>query len=354
MWKEKALQKEDLLSIPIQQIDLETIHTIGELLEAFGGTSIQARNLSLCLQTYRKMLEDRQCIIFLGLSGPLIAAGLRKVLTDMIKKELVDVIVTTGAIVYQDFYQALGYSHYQGDPEADDIHLREHWVDRIYDTYVDEEGFRKTDVLISKIVGELEPKVHSSRELLRFMGEYVDDPNSILRAAAERGVPVFAPAIADSSIGIGLTLHYKEHREKKSSFSINPIRDNYEITRIRMKSQHSGAIFIGGGVPKNYINDTEVTAQLMGSDTRGHTYAFQLTMDMPFWGGLSGSTLKEAKSWGKVHGSAAGPIAYVEASVSLPLLVGAVLELGYGAGRRVNIVWDGDEPEIISSRDKNS
>ena len=341
------LRKEELLSTPIRQIDLERTRTIGELLNAFGGASIQARNLSACLETYREMLEDRECTIFLGISGPLIAAGLRKVLSDMVKKGLVDVIVTTGAIVYQDFYQARGFSHYRGDPEADDTLLREQFVDRIYDTYVDEEGFRETDTLISRIVNVLEPCPHSSRELLRFMGEQVDDQDSILRAAAERGVPVFAPAIADSSIGIGLTLHYKENRNRGAGFSINPIRDNYEITRIRMKSKHTGAIYIGGGVPKNYINDTEVTAQMMGSETEGHTYAFQLTMDMPFWGGLSGSTLKEAKSWGKVHGSARGPIAYVEASVSLPLIVGAVLEKGYGRGRRVSICWDDDEPEIV-------
>lgn len=338
------MKKKEILSTPISPVDTGKVRTIGELMDAFGDSSIQARNLARCMKVYQKMLEDPDCTIFLGISGPLIAAGLRKTLSGLVKNGMVDVIVTTGAIAFQDFYQARGFQHYRGSPDVDDVELRDHFIDRIYDTYVDEDGFRETDRFISNMVNELPERSYSSRELLEFMGNQIDDEDSILGAAARRGVPIFAPAIADSSIGIGLTLHYANNPDTR--FAINTIRDNYEITRIKMLSKRTGAIYIGGGVPKNYINDTEVTAQILGAGSKGHSYAFQLTMDVPFWGGLSGSTLAEAKSWGKVEGKAESPIAYVEVSVSLPLIVGALLEKGYGGKRDVSIEWEGDEPRI--------
>ncbi len=342
---EKIKVKRSLLTKAVEQVDLEKISTIADLVESFAGMSVQARNVGKCAQVYGKMLIDTaRPTILLGLAGPLIAGGLRKVIRDMIEYGIVDAVVSTGAILYQDIYQAKGYKHFVGDPDADDRELRDLLIDRIYDTYVDEEKFWETDCWIGKFADSLEPRNYSSREFLRELAKTIDDPNSILKTAAKYEVPVFAPAINDSSIGIGLTEHYHRNKVKgKPHLSIDSIRDNYELTQLVVKSKATAAIYIAGGVPKNYINDSVVMSYIFGRDTGGHTYCFQLTTDSPHWGGLSGSTLKEATSWGKVSKKATRAMAFVEPTVALPLVVGYVLQKGlYKNRKRLRLSWQGD------------
>ncbi|RLF73224.1 MAG: deoxyhypusine synthase [Thermoplasmata archaeon] len=342
-----TLKREEALSVPIRDIDLKNVKSVSDLVEQFREASIQARNLGTAAEIFEKMLTDeKRPVIFLGLASPLIAAGLRKVIRDMIAENLVDVVVSTGAILYQDIYRARGYKHYRGDPSADDLVLRDYFIDRIYDTYVDEEKFRETDRYIAELTDELEERPHSTREYLAFIGSRLEDPESILRTAWETSTPLFCPAIADSSIGIGLTYRYGKKRERGGGgFILDTIRDTYEITMIKVKSSRSGAVYVGGGVPKNYINDIVVAAELMGYDPGGHYWALQITQDSPHWGGLSGSTLKEAQSWGKIHAEATKVQVFVEASIGLPLLVAYALERGLGERRkRLEIKWDGDEP----------
>jgi deoxyhypusine synthase len=339
--------REDLLKIPISMLDLSRSRSIGELVEGFSGTSFQARRLAQCVEIFRKMTDDDGThTVMLGMSGALIAAGLRKVLSDLIKMGLIDVIATTGAVVYQDFYQAMGYKHYKGDPKSDDVLLHEYMIDRIYDTYVDEDMFRKTDIDIGRIMDTLEPRKYSTREFMAVLGERCqDDEDSILGAAYKLGVPVYCPAIADSSIGIGLSTAYKRTRDKgeEQEFHLDTIRDNYEIAQIVHMSKSTGAIYLGGGVPKNYINDAIVMADMLYGDQDGHEYAFQITMDRAEWGGLSGSTLGEAQSWGKIDSEATHSMVHVEMSVALPLIAGAVME-----GRKwkkrdgIHLVWEED------------
>jgi len=349
------LKREEILGEEVRPIDLEKATSILELVEAFKHSSIQSRNVGECARIYEDMLTDpSRPTIMLGLSGALIAGGLRKVLRDMVAYGLVDCIISTGAVLYQDYYQARGYRHYKGTPDADDLELRDHFIDRIYDTYVDEEKFRETDAYIGEVIaGHLEPRAYSTREFLKVLGESVDDDASILHTAAKHGVPCFVPALNDSSIGIGLTEHYVQCRkEGKPGMSIDPIRDNWELTQIKVKSEKTGVIYIGGGTPKNYINDIEVIAEVLGYDPGGHHYAFQLTMDAPHWGGLSGSTLREAQSWGKINRKANKATAYVEATVALPLIVGYVLQKGVWKGReRLDMKWEGDELVGISRGD---
>ena len=340
---EQHAQKKKILSQSVEQIDLEKIQGIDQLVEAYGNASIQARNIGQCAHVFEQMLTDKdRPTILLGLAGPLIAAGLRKVIRDMITNRLVDVVVSTGAILYQDLYQAVGFRHALGSADADDKKLRDLYIDRIYDTYVDEESFWKLDCSVGKFADELKPGNYSSRQFLFELGSAVDDDQSILACAARQGVPVFAPAINDSSIGIGLTDHY--HRcvtQKKPGVTIDSIRDNYELTQIVVKSPCTSAVYIAGGVPKNYINDSVVMSYIFGKDTGGHRYAFQLTTDVPHWGGLSGSTLSEATSWGKVSKKATHAMAFVEPSVSLPLVAGAMLKKGAAKGRsQLTLEWD--------------
>ncbi len=339
------VSKKDVLSEKVKQIDFDKIVTVKDLVEAYKDSSIQSRALATCATVYEKALKDRsRPTVILGLAGPLVAAGLRKVIADMVKFGIVDAIVTIGAIPYQDFYQARGYHHYKCSPHCDDLALRELFIDRIYDTLVDEEKFRETDEVIGNIAGELEPRAYSSREFMKVLGERIEDEGSILYNAAKYGVPVFVPALNDSSIGIGLTgLYYKRRMANEPFMRIDPIRDNWELTQIKIRSDKTAVIYIGGGVPKNYIQQTEVICETLGYDKGGHHYAVQITQDAPQWGGLSGCTFEEAQSWGKINRNATKSVAYVEASIGLSLMVGYILQSGSWKGRkRLKYTWKDD------------
>lgn len=338
--------KDELLRDMVEHIDFDEIETVRDLMEAYRNSSIQSRALASCMTAYERALQDptRPCIM-MGLSGPLIAGGLRKVIADMIRYGMVDVIVSTGAIPYQDFYQARGYSHYKCSPQVDDLLLREHFIDRIYDTMVDEEKFRETDEYIGEIAGQLAPRPYSSREFMETLASHVNDEESILYNARKYGVPIFVPALNDSSIGIGLAgLHRRKRGEDSPFMKIDPIRDNWELAQIKIQSEKTGAIYIGGGVPKNFIQQLEVIAETMGYDKGGHHYAIQITMDSPYWGGLSGCTFEEAQSWGKVNREARKATAHVEATIGLSLLFGGLVQGNAWKGRsRLKFIWDNDK-----------
>jgi deoxyhypusine synthase len=342
-----------LLKKSVVPVDVTRIDGLGELLRQFQGTSIQARNLGRALEVWENALTDpKRPTIFLGLSGPLIAAGLRKVLRDAIDWGLVDVVVSTGAVLYQDIYQTIGGRHWVGSPTADDVALRELYLDRIYDTYVDELKFEETDRAIGAITEKFPARPASSREFLQFLGERFDDDASIVATAARRGVPVFSPALIDSSIGIGLTLHYQRNRGKPR-FILDAVRDNYELVQILGHSPRTAVVYIGGGTPKNWINDGIVMANYaFGREGEGHHYALQITTDVPHWGGLSGSTLDEAQSWGKISKSATRAMAHVEASIGLPLLIGALWDRRkiWQPRSRLKFDWTGDEVEVSRTK----
>ena len=339
-------RKRALLRRPTTAVKVGRDTTIAELLDSYREASFQARALGNCAAIFEAMLTDRERpTIFLGLAGSLIAAGMRQVIVDLIEENMVDVIVSTGAIVSQDYYQVRGGRHYHGDINADDKELRDLYIDRLYDTFIDEEKYWETDLAVSRFADALAPRSLSSRAFLALLAEKArGDRGSILGACARNGVPLFVPALNDSSIGIGLTEHY--HRLRKSGrepFEISSIRDNYELTQIVVQSPATAALYISGGVPKNYINDSIVMSYIFGIDTGGHRYALQVTTDAPHWGGLGGSTLSEATSWGKVSKQATHEMAFVETSVALPLLYGYALQKGAAKGRkRLRYEWDGD------------
>jgi deoxyhypusine synthase len=353
------------------------------MVEAMADMSIQARNLGACSQVLGRMYADRRRpTILLGLAGPLIAAGLRKVIRDLVVGGYVDVVVSTGAILYQDIYQARGFGHYRGTPAADDTVLRDLRIDRIYDTYVDEEKFIETDIWCGLMADRLAARaetnqtttarhgqdaratqetarhgqdarethgqdahathITSSRAYLDYLGSQLRDDQSIVRQCHLLGVPVFSPAINDSSIGIGLTDHHHRCvRQGRQGVVIDSIRDNYELTQIVVKSPRTAAIYVAGGVPKNYINDAVVMSYIFGLE-RGHDYAIQITTAVTQDGGLSGSTLGEAQSWGKIKKEASFAMAWVEPSVSLPLLAAYVFDKCPRSRKRLKLDWDGE------------
>ncbi|HEV2449115.1 MAG TPA: deoxyhypusine synthase family protein [Thermoplasmata archaeon] len=346
-------ERRRILSRPIVPVDVTRLRSAGELLEQFADTSIQARNLARCLEVWENALTDpKRPTLFLGLAGPLIAAGLRKVLRDLIDWGVVDVVVSTGAVLYQDLYQSIGGQHFRGTPTADDVRLRALAIDRIYDTYVDELQFEETDRAIGKATEEFPARPASSREYLGFLGQRFGAADSILGTAARRGVPVFSPALIDSSIGIGLTLHYQANRGRER-FILDAVRDNYELVQILVNSPRTGVIYVGGGTPKNWINDGIVMANYaFGREGEGHFYALQVTTDVPHWGGLSGSTLDEAQSWGKISKHATRAMAHVEASIALPMLAAGLWDhrRKWKSRPRLKFKWEGDRVAISKGR----
>jgi deoxyhypusine synthase len=337
------------LQQPVQHLDLKGTKSLLDLVQAFQRTSFQSRNVFKCFEVFRKMLGDPTCIIFMGLSGAMIPGGMRKVIRDMIEMKLIDVIVSTGANIFHDLFESSGYRHYVGSEEGDDDALRKHRIVRVYDALMDDQEINQVIHLLSKVPDELKEKVVSSRRYLEVLGRRIKDEGSILKAASRYGVPVFVPALSDSSIGIGLTFLHHQKKAPSEGILIDQIRDSFEIAQLKKMASVTGAIYIGGGVPKNYIQQLGPVSELLFQKESGHRYAFQITTDDPKWGGLSGCTFEEAKSWGKIEKRSSYAAVYMDATVALPLLVGAVLQEGkvYRKRKRRRFLWEGDRLKSI-------
>jgi deoxyhypusine synthase len=320
-------ERNKLLETPINQLDITNNITVGQLVEQFSGMSIQARNLGTAARIWEKMLTDEHNpTIFLGLTGPLIAAGLRNIIASMIRKRMVDVVVSTGAIIYQDFLYSLGGRHCQGYVNADNKKLRELRINRIYDVFTDDYKFEEVDDYFDKFAQRLEPGNYSSRQFLNELAKEVNDDHSILKASRDSGVPIFVPALNDSSIGIGLTKYWADHIDQPR-ITIDSIKDNYELVQLILKASMTAAVYVGGGVPKNFVNDAIVMANFdFDAAVEGHSYAIQISTAIPMDGGLSGSTLNEAVSWGKIKDETRNSMVFQEASIGLPLLYCYLLE----------------------------
>jgi len=347
-------RKKQILSRRVKPLSIRKGMPVSAMVEQMAGMSIQARNLGLCAEVLSSMYTDRKRpTVMLGLAGPLIAAGLRDVICDLIVGGYVDVVVSTGAILYQDIYQARGFGHYVGTPEADDTVLHDLRIDRIYDTYVDEEKFWQTDKWCGRVADELPDGTCSSRQYIDYVGSKLTDEKSIVRQCHKLGVPVFSPALNDSSIGIGLTDHrYRSRLTGRAGVAIDSIQDNYELTQIVVASKATAAIYVAGGVPKNYINDSVVMGYIFGLD-RGHDYAIQVSTAVSHDGGLSGSTLGEAQSWGKIDTKAEFAMAWVEPSVALPMLAAYCFDKHPApARRRLRFSWDGQKLVSLKERRK--
>ena len=343
--------KKSILNKRVKQLKLSPATTIAELVESMADMSIQARNIGLCGQVLKNLYQDKKRpTVFLGLAGPLIAAGLRRVIRDLIVERAVDVVVSTGAIIYQDVYAALGYGHFMGTPGADDNNLRDLKIDRIYDTYIDEEKVWQTDLFCGRVADKLPPGNYSSRRYLEALADEIDDDESILYQCRKLGVPVFVPALNDSSIGIGLTeQRVRSQKEGRPPFIIDSIADNAEILQIVVKSPKTAAFYVAGGVPKNYINDSIVMGYIYGKKDLGHEYALQITTAVVQDGGLSSSTLGEGHSWGKIKKNAKFAQAWVEPSVALPLLAGYIFGKKLTKQRqRLRFDWEAGELKCLS------
>jgi len=315
-------KKKDFLNKEVEHIDI-TSFDARSIISSMEKMSFVSRETANAANIYNEMIKDKDCTIFLTLAGSTSAAGCMHIYRDMIKYNMVDAIVATGAsIIDMDFFEALGFKHYQGSQFQNDSELRENYIDRIYDTYIDENELQMCDKIIGEIADNLEPKSYTSREFINEIGKYLKSnakkKGSLIEMAYDNNVPIFCPAFTDSSAGFGLVLH--QERNPKKHITIDSIREFRELTEIKIKSKGSGLFMIGGGVPKNFIQDTVICAELLGNEVDMHKYAIQITVADSRDGACSSSTLKEASSWGKVD-ITKEQMVFAEATSVLPLII---------------------------------
>ena len=313
--------KKSFLNKPVEHIDIKSFDA-RKIIESMNKMSFVSRETANAANIYNEMLKDKDCTIFLTLAGSTSAAGCMQIYSDLVKHNMIDAIVATGAsIIDMDFFEALGFKHYQGSQFQDDTQLRDNYIDRIYDTYIDEEELQKCDKIICEIANKLEPKSYTSREFIKEIGKYLKEnskkKNSLIEVAYDSNVPIFCPAFTDSSAGFGLVMHQEQN--PKSHITIDSVREFRELTEIKIKSKNSGLFMIGGGVPKNFIQDTVICAELLGKNVAMHKYAIQITVADSRDGACSSSTLKEASSWGKVN-TTKEQMVFAEATTVLPLI----------------------------------
>ena len=313
--------KKKLLNNPVEHIDIKSFDA-RNIIDGMSKMSFTSRDTARAAKIYNEMLADKDCSIFLTLAGSTSAGGCMNLYSDLVKNNMVDAIVATGAsIIDMDFFEALGFKHYQGSQFQDDTELRNNYIDRIYDTYIDEEELQACDKAICDVANTLKPRAYTSREFIKELGKYLKThgkkKDSLIETAYDNNVPIFCPAFTDSSAGFGLVMHQEQNPEKH--ITIDSIREFRELTEIKLQSKQSGLLMIGGGVPKNFIQDTVVCAELLGKKVDMHKYAVQITVADTRDGACSSSTLKEASSWGKVDVTKEQMV-FAEATSVLPLI----------------------------------
>jgi len=321
----KTNTKAELLSTLVEHVDI-TSYDARPIIDSMRKMSFTSRDTARAADIFNMAIDDADCSPWLILAGSTSAGGCMHVYRDMVKYGMVDVVVATGAsIVDMDFFEALGFRHYQAQGQVDDRDLRANYIDRIYDTYIDEEELQNCDHTIFEIAESLEPRPYSSREFIYEMGKWLaagnaKKPGSLIQTAYEEGAPIFCPAFVDSSAGFGLVKHQVlRAKAGKPYMSIDAVADFRELTDIKLAAGATGLFMVGGGVPKNFAQDTVVCAEILGHEVEMHKYAVQITVADVRDGACSSSTLKEACSWGKVDVTFEQMV-FAEATTVVPLI----------------------------------
>ena len=318
--------KHQILSTPTRPIAVDRRKNVAALLEKMEGVSFQGRNLATAYRIWKRMLGDR-VMIMMGMAGAMVPAGMRRLVVYLIQNRLIDCLVSTGANFFHDTHETLGRYHFQCSPNLDDVLLQKNLIDRMYDTLADEEEFREADAMLGRFAASLDQsRPYTTREFLYLLGKHISKrakEDGIVTAAAKARIPLYCPAIADSSIGIGIA----ENRYLgKNQLAFDIIGDVLETARLAGEAPTSGVIYFGGGTPKNFIQQSEVTATFMRQAAGGHKYALQVVTDAPHWGGLSGCTFEEAQSWGKISPDASMATVHCDSTIAMPILVTAISE----------------------------
>src|SRR6187455_3606488 len=316
-------RKSRFLRKPVEPFTVAPDLTADAVLTKMERISFQGRNLGTARRIWEKMLGS-DATIFLGTAGALSAGGMRLIIAHLIEHRYIDVLVSTGANLYHDLHETRGKRHFIGSPTLDDAALAAERIDRVYDTLASEDEFCKNDEWIASFVLKLERRPYTSREFLYHLGEHLWNETGhrgILTAAYQAKVPIFCPAIADSSIGMGLS--QARHKDQTAGF-VDVIGDIIESANVVIRRPSTATIVLGGGTPKNFINQASVQAEFFDDRIGGHRYALQIVTDVPHFGGASGSSLEEARSWGKLATDAEQVTVHADATIALPLLVSAL------------------------------
>jgi deoxyhypusine synthase len=320
-------KKSRFLQTPIEPFAVEAGMSAADVVSRMERISFQGRNLATARRIWEKMLAD-DVTIFLGMAGALSAGGLRMIVARLILNRYVDCLVSTGANLYHDLHETRGHHHYLGSPHANDAALADERIDRVYDTYASEEEFIQNDNWIAQFASTLEQRPYTSREFLHLLGGHLWNTTKregILTAAFRANVPIFCPAIADSSIGMGLS----QARQKTAGTGyIDTIGDIVESANLIIRRPRTASIVLGGGTPKNFINQASVQAEFYSEEVGGHRYALQIVTDVPHFGGASGSSLEEAQSWGKLSVESDKVSVQADATIALPMLAAALVTTG--------------------------
>jgi len=316
-------KKSRFLETPVEPFTVEGGLGADQVIARMARISFQGRNLATAHRIWQKMLAD-DVTIFLGMAGALSAGGLRLVVAHLIANRYVDCLVSTGANLYHDLHETRGQRHYVGSPHADDAALAKDRIDRVYDTFASEEEFIANDNWIADFAASLPARPYTTREFLHLLGGHLwntTQREGILTAAYRANVPIFCPAIADSSIGMGLS---QARQKAPGTGHIDIIGDIVESANLVIRRPRTASVVLGGGTPKNFINQASVQAEFYSSEVGGHRYALQIVTDVPHFGGASGSSLEEAQSWGKLATDSDKVSVQADATIALPLLVSAL------------------------------
>ena len=301
----------------VEHIDI-TKYDVTDLVHELRSTSFTSREIYNACQLYKQMLEEEELTVILTIAGSTQAAGCLKLYRDLVRYNMVDIIVATGAsIIDMDLFEGLGNKHYIGSSKADDNILRENYIDRIYDTFISEDDLKQVDNFIAEFANKISDTTMSSREFLNKLGWHLRTSNSLVQECYKEDVPIFCPALNDSAAGIGLLMHQTNNPD--SHLVIDSIKDLRELTYLKVEMQNTGLFMVGGGVPKNFAQDIVVAAESIGHRVPMHQYAIQLTVADVRDGACSSSTLDEASSWGKVDNSNTQMV-YGEATSTLPII----------------------------------
>ena len=328
-------------SDPLVPFRVDSNSSAAQIVDRMGATAFQARNLGTATDVWGAALKD-EATIFFGLSGAMVPAGMRPVIVHMIENRMIDVLVSTGANLYHDVYESLGFAHGQTDPDGDDVRLANLRVVRFYDVLAPEHEFARAERFCTEFSLTLdESRPYTTREYFSMLGETmipVAKEEGILTAAAKHGVPIYCPAFGDSVHGLAVA-EGRLRTGRRIQFDV--IGDLLELAHLSLTSNKSAVMYVGGGTPKNYIQQCGVAGYLFGRQRPGHSYGIQITMDQPQWGGLSGCTFEEAMSWRKIAPDARFVTLYSEATIALPLIVSALTEKAVYAGRTLpQLDWD--------------
>jgi deoxyhypusine synthase len=332
------LDRHQVLRHPTRPIQVDPDKSISDLVGEMALTGFQGRKLGEAADAWTAMLKKREIIIWMGVAGAMVPAGMRELITYLVRRRMVDVLVTTGATLYHDAYESIGGKHFLGTDQIDNVMLRKQRIDRVYDVYADERKFYQLDVMIEKdFSARLQTgRPYSSREIMYEFGKWVSemgrDTDGICISAYESGVPIFVPAFCDSGLGFSLMF---SNRRRRRHIIVDHMRDVDESSRITEKSRNTAVIILGGGVPKNFIQQTAVIASYQTRHDRTHNFAIQFTTDVPQWGGLSGSTFEEAQSWGKYNARSRMVQCFTDATIALPIVVQSLSQRYKRLRRRV-------------------